>query len=311
MIVCVAANPSIDKLFEVDALRVGAIHRPEAFIAVPGGKGLNVARAAAALGAGVTAVPLLAGHAGRWIEEALAAEAVPTAPAWAAAGETRSSLSVADRETGRLTEFYEDGTPVTVVDWEALETDVRSAIEPEGWVTLSGSAPPGAPDDAYARLVRVARDAGAAVAVDARGSTLRHALEASPDLVKVNAEEATEVVGGSVETEAGALAAADELVRRSRGAAVAVTMGRRGCVMVAGDVRLRGSVDAAGPYPVGSGDSFLAGLVVGRDRGSDWKDALRLAVGAAAANAEEPGAGRLRAERAAELAARAEISGAA
>lgn len=77
MIVCVAPNPSVDKLFQVERLRPGAIHRPLGFVQVPGGKGLNVARAAAALGAEVQAVALLSGHAGKWIEEALAAEGVP------------------------------------------------------------------------------------------------------------------------------------------------------------------------------------------------------------------------------------------
>ena len=50
MILCVAANPSIDKLFEVERLVRGDIHRPVEFVQTAGGKGLNVARAARALG---------------------------------------------------------------------------------------------------------------------------------------------------------------------------------------------------------------------------------------------------------------------
>ena len=46
MIVAVSANPSVDKLFEIERLVPGAIHRPTGFVQVPGGKGLNVARAA-------------------------------------------------------------------------------------------------------------------------------------------------------------------------------------------------------------------------------------------------------------------------
>ena len=53
VIVCVAANPSVDKLFEVERLVPGDIHRPIGFVQVAGGKGLNVARAAHALGAEV------------------------------------------------------------------------------------------------------------------------------------------------------------------------------------------------------------------------------------------------------------------
>ena len=69
----------------------------------------------------------------------------------------------------------------------------------------------------------------------------------------------------------------------------------------------RASLYERGRYPVGSGDAFLAGLVVALERGDPWPDALRLALGAAAANAELPGAGALDAARADVLAARAEI----
>jgi fructose-1-phosphate kinase PfkB-like protein len=75
-------------------------------------------------------------------------------------------------------------------------------------------------------------------------------------------------------------------------------------VAAAGE-QLDGRLAARGSYPVGSGDAFLAGLVVALDRGAGWADALCAALGAGAANAEQPGAGRLeraRAERLAELA---------
>ena len=51
MILCVAGNPSIDKLFEVDRLIAGDIHRPQEFVALPGGKGIHVAQVASALDA--------------------------------------------------------------------------------------------------------------------------------------------------------------------------------------------------------------------------------------------------------------------
>jgi fructose-1-phosphate kinase PfkB-like protein len=48
-----------------------------------------------------------------------------------------------------------------------------------------------------------------------------------------------------------------------------------------------------GPYPVGSGDAFLAGLAAATLAGKSLEDALRLASGAAAANALVAGAGDL------------------
>ena len=47
------------------------------------------------------------------------------------------------------------------------------------------------------------------------------------------------------------------------------------------------------PYPVGSGDAALGGFLTALDVGGDWAAALQIAAGAAAANAEQPGAGRL------------------
>jgi fructose-1-phosphate kinase PfkB-like protein len=58
---------------------------------------------------------------------------------------------------------------------------------------------------------------------------------------------------------------------------------------------------------VGSGDAFLAGLVVALDRGAGWPEAFRAALGAGAANAELPGAGRLDRARAEQLAEQADI----
>ena len=127
MIVCLAANPSVDRLFEVERLVKGDIHRPSGFVQVAGGKGLNVARAARSLGADVCAVALLRGHNGRWLQESLAAEGVEGEFVWTH-GESRSSLSVADRETAGLTEFYEHGAVAPDAAWVELTHAVDPAL---------------------------------------------------------------------------------------------------------------------------------------------------------------------------------------
>lgn len=65
-LVSIAPNPSIDRLYELDRLRIGAINRPLGETLVAGGKGLNVARAAASLGADVTSFD--AGFLTGWLE---------------------------------------------------------------------------------------------------------------------------------------------------------------------------------------------------------------------------------------------------
>ncbi len=313
MIVCLAANPSIDKLFEIERLVKGDIHRPSSFVQVAGGKGLNVARATAALGVAVTAVPLLRGHAGRWLEDQLGAEGVTTMPVWAQ-GENRSSLSVADRETGGLTEFYEHGAVVPAAAWVELMHTTAQLFDRARWLTISGSLPRGAPDEGYRDLVAEARAAGVQVAVDCEGERLRLALEAAPDVVKVNQTEARGLLGVPTARREEALAAARKLrdLAGGDGHAALVTRGAEGVVLAAPDGSLyEGVLYERGRYPVGSGDAFLAGLISSLVSdiagGGSWDEALCMALGAATANAEIPGAGRLEPARARDLAARAEV----
>jgi 1-phosphofructokinase family hexose kinase len=310
VIVCVAGNPSVDRLIEVEALAPGEIHRPTSLVVVPGGKGLHVARVCAALGCAVTATGILAGHAGRWISDALADEGVPARFAWGP-GETRSCLSVADQATGALTEFYESGTAGTDEAWSDLVGIVAELNGVARWLTLSGSLLPETPADGYAGLIGRAASAGVPAAIDSRGTWLAAALEAGPALVKINADEASELLDAPVGDRDRAVAAARAIRDRAGGDghAVAITLGEAGMVLVDPDGRaLAGSAPARGRYPVGSGDALLAGLVTALANGEPWVSAAALGLGAGAANAEIAGAGRLDPARARELAAMADVA---
>ena len=282
MIAFVAASPSIDRLHVVDTLTPGGIHRPQRVVAVAGGKALNAARAAHALGADVHAIALLGGHTGRWVAAALEEEGV-TCDAVAGPGETRICLSVSDGEA--LTEFYEPGPELGAEHWDALEAMTARVAARATWVAVAGSLPPGAPADGPVRLLRAARRAGARVALDVSGEALRLGLEAGPDFVKVNAGEAAELGFGT----------AEELREAAgHGAAAAVTHGADGMELAAPDgATHRAEPPRLGAYPVGSGDSALGGFLAALDAGADWPAALARAAEAGAANAQVPGAGRL------------------
>ena len=309
MIVCVAANPSIDKLFEVGRLVLGDIHRPTGFVQTAGGKGFNVARAAHSLGADVRVAAILRGHAGRWLEETLQAEGIGGAFVWTH-GENRSSLSVADRDSGTLTEFYEHGPDTPVAVWPEFVDAASRLFRPGSWLTISGSMPRGLPEGGYRDLVAEARAAGMRVAFDAEGEALRLALETGPEIVKVNVAEALGLLGVPVGGRDDVSAACTKLRELAGGAGHAgiVTRGADGVTVAAPDgAGYEGVLFERGRYPVGSGDAFLAGLVVALERDEPWPTAVRLALGAAAANASVPGAGTLDASRVGDLAARADV----
>ena len=292
----VAANPSIDRLYEVDRLTAGEIHRPLTTVAVPGGKGLNAARAAATLGGSVTAVGIVAGRTGDWISERLADLGLD-ARLTRSGGETRTCISILDRSSGALTELYERGAEIELAAWDALEATIVGEMErgDVAVVALSGSLPPGAPADGFGRIARLARSMPRpiAVLVDTYGSTLRPVLAERPVLVKVNAAEAGEAGATDVTDAASAVRAGDLLLAAGAGSVV-VTLGTDGAVVGDGTRWTRlVPPDLIGPFPVGSGDAFLAGLAVACERGEPLVDAARLGMAAAIANAQVPGAGVL------------------
>jgi 1-phosphofructokinase family hexose kinase len=292
-VLCVAPAPAIDRFLVVERLALGEIHRPLEVISVPGGKGLNVARAAAHLGISVTALAMTGGHAGRWISERLHDEEIELISV-ATSRETRTCISILSRQGAELTELYPAAEHVSRSEWLDFERAFESALG-RGFdiVTISGSIPSGGPANGVARLVERAHRHNVDAIVDTHGSTLAACLPAGPAFVKVNASEAAEVVGGKLSGQHNVAAAAATLRERGARAAI-ITRGREGAIAVSAQQTLVvGPPPRLGPYSVGSGDAFTAGLAVALADGRDIEAALRLATGAAAANALAPGPGVL------------------
>ncbi len=300
-ILFVAANPSVDRLYEVDRLALGEIHRPRAVTAVAGGKGLNAARAAAALGGRVTAVGIVGGGPGEWIAIELDRLGISSRLVKTAA-DTRTCVSILDRSSGALTEVYERGAAIEATDWEALEAIVAAelAASDVAAIALSGSLPPGAPPDGFGRIARLAATnhdsrtgVRAAVLADSYGPALAAVLAERPAFVKVNAREAGEASAVEVRDVASAAEAARHLRDLGAGAAI-VTLGPAGAVLATPeDVVHLVLPNVRGAYPVGSGDAVLGGLAEALARGAQAIDAVRLGLAAGTANALLPGAGVL------------------
>lgn len=287
MIVALALSPSLDVTYEVDALAVGDITRPTAVTRVAGGKALNVARSAAALGADVLAVAALGGPTGAWVGDLLAADGLAVEPVELAAT-TRTCLAIVEsRASATSTDVYEQATALTAEEWSAYVSVVRAvaAARPGAWFALSGSIPPGVPLAALAELLGELRAGGARVAVDGSGAGLR-ATVGGADLVKVNRSEAAELLRSDLpdaETAAAAL-------RARYGVVAIVTDGVNGAWASAPDHDGPAPApQSIGRFPAGSGDSFLGGLLAALDRGDPLGTALRLAADAAERNARVPG----------------------
>ena len=309
MIVSVAPSPSLDRTLLVEQVTPGAIHRPHTAISVAGGKGLNVARAAHALGNTVVAIAILGGPTGGVVRSLLDREGV-IANIVPGSGNTRTCTSIAATADHSLTEFYEPATTVTEREWRELEQRVDDECDrrPQ-WLTISGSMPPGAPLDAVGRLTALAHSRGVRVAVDTHGPALAGALDEHADIIKVNVHEAAAVLGLTSDQIDDPAAAAQLLHdRREHGWLTVVTAGGLGAWAIADGPMYHAAPGDHGAFPVGSGDSFLAGLVTGLKESSDnVAFSLALATAAASANAQVPGVAVFDAVNARDLSAHVEV----
>ncbi|MFM9919476.1 1-phosphofructokinase family hexose kinase [Lacisediminihabitans sp. H27-G8] len=287
MITFVALSPSVDVTYLVDEFTEGGTFRPTTVLRVAGGKALNAARAARVAGASVRAVAILGGTSGDFIGQQLAVAGVPL-EAVDAVAETRTCVSIASAASGLLTELYEHPSAISTVELAELRRLLGHSAE-AGWWAISGGMPSSFPVGELAGLVRLGHSLGQRVAIDTHGAALATALDAGPDLVKVNRREAAELLGTDADADAFDLA---HRIRSVTGGRVVITDGAKGSMAVDGSSRWLASWSGAiGRFPVGSGDSYLGGLLAGLDRGDSFEDALRLGSGAATANALVPGAG--------------------
>ena len=293
MILCVNPNAAIDKTLVVENFHLNAIHRPILELALPGGKGCNVARAAKTLGQQPVVTGWVGGYHGQFIEEGLHAEGIQTAMIHTQV-ESRDCTSILDSSTGSMTEIYERGRPVTPAELQAFYANFKEWLAKVNTVTLSGSLPPGVPADFYARLIVMAREAGVTSLLDSSGEPLRLGLESGrPDVLKCNRAELSGIVGHPLDK-------LDDIRRVLRdfstrlGSKMVITLGESGALATDGArTWLAQAPHIQVVSAVGSGDAFLAGLACGLVENKPFKEALRLAIAAGSANALQIGAGRL------------------
>lgn len=148
---------------------------------------------------------------------------------------------------------------------------------------LGGSLPPGVPGDFYARLITALQQRGAQCLLDADDEPLKLGLQAKPYLIKPNEHEFARLVGRPLPTEQSLIKAASEVIAGGV-QVVAITLGRKGAVIVTQDVALHvTSPDVEVKSKVGAGDSFLAGFVFALSQGQSLESAVRLGTAAGTA----------------------------
>jgi len=301
-------NLCLDITVRLHRLVPGSVGRAKGTDTSAGGKGVNVARAAAILGAEPVLCGFLAAEDGARLTDLLARERLALQPIHVA-GVTRVSTILLE-DDGRVTVVNGRGPDIATDLWQAYRALIAQAAPAAEVLVCSGSLPPGLPVEAYRDLGEIGHRAGLPVVVDAAPAVLAATLRRAPDLVSPNLSEAESLLFGRTDElvdEYGddiaerALLAATALHRMGAVRAV-VTAGASGAALCS----QQGSWWLPAPRvqvvnPIGAGDCFVAGASLALVSGAADLDIVRRGMATASASCETATAGRLDRARAAEL----------
>lgn len=250
----------------------------ERYIAEPGGKGANVARAAARLGADVALVGRIGDDEfGQNCVAAIADDGVDTAAVAITPGEPTGFVAIELKEGCHRSVLFVPGANDHVT-WSDIGPTVE-ALEPGDIVVAQAELP----REAMSDLAAFATRSGVMLFLDPTPTDRCTAdLLAAAEVITPNQAEAAALVGRTDSSPLiPALAATDLL--RSGAQRVLVKTGKWGALLAEGSSILQVPTLAITPTDeTGAGDVFLAALAVRRAERADWEQATRFANAASA-----------------------------
>lgn len=260
MVLVIGQNSTWQNTYTVGGLRLGQVNRVDLARTSAAGKGANVVRALAALGKQGFLLAYAGGPNGRKFMEACRADGID-ADFTLIAEETRICTTLIEG-SGSSTELVEPAPTITESERLAFARSFDRSIGRAGLLVISGTAMAGEREECYLRFVRSAHERGFAVILDSYRTHGRRALDASPEILKINSHELAELTGMPVSTVEERAAGAAAIIRDFGVRWVIITRGAEGAEGFDG----ARSVAAVPPRvafvnAIGSGDSFTAGIV--------------------------------------------------
>jgi len=293
MILAVCLNPALQRTLHFRSLEFKRVNRADSVIVSTGGKGVNVARVVSTLGEDVLLLTMLGGGRGNEVRAQLKREGIPF-HAVPVRGNTRICSTLLDSGNNAQTELVEESEPVSRQEARKAEGIFERMLPRCGLVVLSGTVPPGFPEEIYGKWISMAARIRVPSILDAPMRLAERGLESRPWLFKPNWSEMQALLAKPVRSESQA-GKAMEILRSMGARNVLVT--RDGPVAFAstekGRFRLR-SEDLRVVNPIGSGDSIAAGIAVAVTKGKPLPEALRFGMACGGANVLTPLAGTVR-----------------
>lgn len=289
MILVINLNASVDKRYDVESIKTGQVIRAKSVENTPGGKGLHVANVATILKENCIATGMLGGKSGEFIEDKLNDYGI-NKDFVKISGETRSCLAIISDDFEQ-TEILEPGPEVTEEEKQRFLDKYMDLVDDANIIVASGSVPKNIPSNFYRELIDVANSKGKKFLLDTSGELLREGIKGKPYFIKPNKDEIEALTGRKINTIDDVIS---EIKRFQEDGIkfVAISLGADGSVVGYNGKLYKVSIPKVKAVnPVGSGDSYVAGVAVGIQRGYEIEHILKFASACGTANAMEKESG--------------------
>jgi tagatose 6-phosphate kinase len=290
MFLTVTLNPSLDEIFFIKNLNVKSVSYINRSVVFAGGKGINVARAIKILGSKVLATGLLGGDRGEYLDRLLDKEKIKH-KFYYIEKETRRNFTIIEKKGYCETHLVDKGPFVNKSEYLKFKRFFTRLLKNKKIVVFSGSICEGMPPSAYKDLIALSKKSKIKTVLDTRGKPLSLGIKAIPDVLKLNRQELEGFCGYKISS-AGVRNKIIRFLIKKGIKSIIITDGSRDIIAADEDgCYLIGTPKIKCTNSVGSGDAFLAGLVMKINDGWELKKAVKFAAACGAANAltEQPG----------------------
>ncbi len=227
----------------------------------------------------------------------------------AVAGKTRTNITLFASDDHKETHIRTTGFTVTADDCQKLIEKIDACAEPGDIVVLSGSLPPGAPDNLYKTLIELCHNKAVIPFLDTSGTGLMSGIKAKPYLIKPNQQELEDIIGKTLTDEQSIVDAARAIIDQGD-QWVYISRGDKGAIAVSEKLALAAYVNhelGKVVSKIGCGDAMVAGLAIATLGGLDLNGTLKSGIACGTANLFSREPGRFDKNRLSEIADRVEI----
>ncbi|MEJ6120656.1 1-phosphofructokinase [Vibrio sp. 2-Bac 85] len=288
-VVTVTLNPALDLTGSLDVLNTGTVNVIDTGSLHAAGKGINVAKVLAELGASVTVTGLLGdNNQDAFVHLFDSLDIIDNFVR--VNGDTRINVKIVEK-SGQVSDLNFPGMTVSAEDIKRFETQLFSLAETHDVFVIAGSLAKGISTNQLKNWIEKLQKAGKKVFFDSSNQALSAGIEAMPFLIKPNDEELSAIVGEQLTSIDEIKLAAEKLYQQGC-ENVVISLGEKGVLWLNENgwtQSIPQKMDVVST--VGAGDTLVAGLCWAELNKWDKKQGLSFATALAAFAVTQIGVG--------------------